>query len=63
MDYVCPHCDTELELVEVETYQDFGGSSIMTQFNTWHCPECGRTYQNETNYTYVDETELKEMEY
>jgi len=61
MDYICPHCDTELELVEVETYQDFGGSSTMTQFNTWHCPTCGRTYQNEVNYSYTDETELKEI--
>lgn len=62
MDYICPHCDTELELVEVETYQDFGGSSTMTQFNTWHCPTCGRTYQNEVNYIYSDETDIKEID-
>lgn len=61
MDYICPHCDTELELTEVETYQPFGGSSYMTQFNTWHCPTCGRAYQNEVNYTYRDETPIKEV--
>lgn len=61
MDYICPHCDTELELVEIETYQPFGGASFMTQFNTWHCPTCDRTYQNEVNYTYRDETPIKEV--
>lgn len=61
MDYICPHCDTALELVEVETYQNFCSSSIMTQFNTWHCPACGRTYQNEVNYIYSDATDIKEV--
>jgi len=61
MDYICPNCDTELELTEVETYQDYSGSRTLTEYNTWHCPACGRTYQNETNYVYVDETELKEI--
>ena len=33
MDYICPHCDTELELVEIETYQPFGGSSNEFKFS------------------------------
>lgn len=61
MDYICPHCDTELELVEVETYQDCSGSHTLTEFNTWCCPNCGRKYQNQDEYIFVEETELKEI--
>jgi len=61
MDYICPHCDTELELVEVETYQDYSSSCELTEYNTWCCPNCGRKYQNEVGYTFVEETELKEI--
>lgn len=61
MDYICPHCDTELELTEVETYQDYSGSHTLTEYNIWYCPTCGRTYQNETEYVFVKETELKEV--
>lgn len=61
MDYICPHCDTELELTDVETYQDCSGSYALTEFNTWCCPNCGRTYQNQDKYVFVRETELKEI--
>ena len=61
MDYICPHCDTELELVEVETYQDCSGSHTLTEFNTWCCPNCGRKYQNQDEYAFIEETELKEI--
>lgn len=61
MDYICPHCDTKLELTEVETYQDYSGSHTLTEYNTWYCPNCGRKYQNQDEYVFIEETELKEI--
>ena len=58
---VCPVCDAELELVEIESFQDLPDSNTMTEFNSYTCPCCGRSYTNETIYTFKEETPLKEV--
>jgi len=57
---VCPVCDAELELIEVESFQDLPDSNTLTEFNSYACPCCGRKYRNEVVYSFKEETPLQE---
>lgn len=56
--YICPNCDNEIELAEVETYQDDAGARTLTEYNTWYCPHCGKSFSNYTIYDFRQESEL-----
>lgn len=61
MEYICNHCDTELELDNVESEQPYAGSNQFIEYYTYVCPKCGRRYQNSALYTFTRETELFEL--
>lgn len=62
MNCVCPHCDTELELVDVESFQPEPDAEYMNIYYSYSCPTCGREYHSVTNYQKSFSTDIYEKE-